>query len=264
MPLGLRMLGPALIVLGVMLPWGASSEAQGLDRWGLMVLLVGVPALLLPWAARETVAAHRILAGLALVAAAGALGEWITAWQAVPTDIPDPAVRVGKGPLFTLAGVVLTWATLPGPLKGWHRALVAGGGFGVLLAMALGISAWLSTQRGALAAMGNGAPAFTGTPWMVIEVRSASGTPTIRATEPSLPVMPTPTSQPPAPVASSPEPSRPGSQALPTATPWGATLPAPTPGGEDLGSPWPAPTATVPPLYSPLPTPTPPLSPLSP
>ncbi|MDW8065852.1 hypothetical protein [Thermoflexus sp.] len=255
LPLGLQMLGPGLMVLGVMLPWGASPEAQGLDRWGFMVLLVGVPALLLPWAARETVMAHRVLGGLALIAAIGALGGWMAAWQAIPADIPDPATRVGKGPLFTLAGAALTWATLPGPLRGWHRALAAGGGFGLMLAIAVGMSAWLSAEKETAAAMGSPVPARMGTPWIIIEVHPSPETSTMRRMEqPSL-AMPTST-PPPFPQGTSLEPGGLSPRGLPTATPWGE--------GPESSLPTPAPTATVLPPHSPLPTPTPPSSPLNP
>jgi len=268
-PPGLQMLGPALMVLGVMLPWGASPETGGLDRWGLMVLLVGIPALLLPWAARETAAAPWALAGLALIGAIGALGGWIAAWQAVPPEVSDPLSRVGKGPLFTLAGAVLTWATLPGLERAWHRALVAGGGFGFMLAVAMGISAGISTQRAASAAMGGMAPAPMGTPWIVIEVRPPLETPGTRPAQPGPGSPPSATPSPGALEGTSPAVGGPGPlAALPTATPMGEGRASPTPssGGEGPGSsiPTPAPTATVPPLRSPLPSPTPPPSPLSP
>ncbi len=263
LPLGLQMLGPALMVLGVMLPWGAFPEAQGLDRWGLVVLLVGVPALLLPWAARETVAAHRILAGLALIAAIGALGGWMAAWQTISAAIPDPVTRVGKGPLFTLAGVALTWATLPGPLRGWHRVLAVGGGFGLMLAIAMLMSAWLSAEKEASAAMGGAALAPVRTPWIMIEVRPSSETPAMRRVEqeqPS-PAMPTAT---PLPFSYSgsetgPEPGGFSSPEPAMATPEDKALETPSPLPPTL-----APTATVPPLSPPSPSPTPPPSPLSP
>ncbi len=256
LPIAVQMLGPALMLLGVVLPWGASPEARGLDPWGLLVLLVGIPALLLPWAAREAVVAYRALAGLALIAAIGALGEWIVAWQAIPADIPDPALRMGKGPLFTLAGAALTWATLPGPLRGWQRALVAGGGFGLMLAIAMAVSVWLSTEKEASAAMESGIQAPMRTPWIIIEVRPSSQTPVMQNTEHLSPAAPTPTSRPsPSPGAGS-EPGGFGLPEPPTATPRGEGLePAP---------PTPAPTATVPPLHSPLPSPTPPQSPVNP
>jgi len=255
LPPGLQMLGPALMLLGVMLPWGASPEAQGLDRWGLMVLLVGVPALLLPWAARETVRAHWVLASLALIAAIGALGGWIAAWRAIPAGIPDPMTRVGKGPLFTLAGAALTWATLPGPLRGWHRALMAGGGFSLMLAIAVAMSAWLSAEKEVSAAMGGATLAPVKTPWIIIEVRSSPEAPGIRGMEQPLPAMPTPTPQP-FPYETGPEPGGFSSPEFPTATPWGEDLEPP--------SPTPAPAATVPPLPSPTPPPSPLTSPLSP
>lgn len=243
------MLGPALMLFGVMLPWGASPDVPGLDRWGLLVLLVGVFALLLPWAARETVVAHRILAGLALIAAIGALGGWIAAWQAVPADLPDPMTRVGKGPLFTLAGVALTWATLPGPLRSWQRALAAGGGFGLMLAIALAMSARLSAEKAASAAMEGALLAPGGTPWMILEVRSSSEASTMRSMEPSLPPVPTPSPQP-APYETGPQLGGFRLPEFPTATPW----------GEGVESPWPTPgpATTVPPFHSPLPSPTPP------
>ncbi len=250
------MLGPVLILLGAMLPWGISPETRGLDPWGLLVLLVGVPALLLPWVACETGGAYRILAGLALIAAIGAIGEWIVAWRTISPDIPNPAVHVGKGPLFTLAGAALTWATLPGPLKGWHRALVAGGGFGLMLALAMAMSVWLSIEKEASAAIDRAAPAPVGTPWIIIEVRPSSPPPTIPGGEQRPPASPTPTSRVSPSQGTGPEPGRFGPLELPTATPWS--------GGSESMAPPPVPTATVPLLRSPLPSPTPPSSPVNP
>ncbi|MCS7250960.1 MAG: hypothetical protein RMK32_04905 [Anaerolineae bacterium] len=261
LPYELQMLGPALMVLGVMLPWGASPEAQGLDHWGLIALLAGIPALFMPWAARETIVAHRILAALALITATAALGGWIAAWQAIPVDVLNPVTRIGKGPLFTLAGAVLTWATLPGPLKSWHRALAAGGGFGLMLAIVLGISAWLSMQKEAAAAMGSTAAPPMGTPWIIIQVHSPTEKPS-RST-----LTPTP------PLSSERANSHDGfsPQKLATATPSeaGLELPAltrvPSPIRETKSpTPTPTPTATTPPLDPASPSPTAPPSPLNP
>lgn len=256
LPPGVQMLGPALILLGAMLPWGVSPETRGLDSWGVLVLLVGVPALLLPWAAGETVGAYRVLAGLALIAAIGAIGEWVVAWRAISPDIPNPAAHVGKGPLFTLAGVALTWATLPGPLKGWHRALAAGGGFGLMLALAMAMSVWLSIGKEASAAIDRAAPAPVGTPWIIIEVRPSSPTPTMPGREQLPPAAPTPTSRVSPSQGTGSEPGPFGPLELPTATPWS--------GGSEYRAPTPAPTATVPLPRSPLPSPTPPSSPVNP
>lgn len=254
LPLGLQMLGPGLIVLGVMLPWGVSSEAYGLNGWGLLVLLIGVPALLLPWAARETTAAYPILAGLTVIAAVGALGGWITAWQAVPPDVSGPMQWVGKGPLFTLAGAALTWATLPGPLKGWQRALVAGGGFGLMFGIAIGAPAWLSMGKGASAAMGGAISAPTGTPWIVIEIRLPQTTPAISGAEQPLPSTPSPTFPLFSSMGSGPEPSGTGVAEGPTTTP---QMEAPTaaPRTQDVKPPTPSPTVRSP--ISPPPTPNP-------
>ncbi len=248
------MLGPGLMVLGVMLPWGVSSEAHGLNGWGLLVLLIGIPALLLPWAARETTAAYPILAGLAVIAAVGALGGWITAWRAVPPDIPDPMRWVGKGPLFTLAGAALTWATLPGSLKGWQRALVAGGGFGLMFGIAVGVLAWLSMGKGASAAMGGAISAPTGTPWIVIEVRPLQTTPAMSGAERPLSSTPSPTFPPFSSMGSGPESSGTGVAEGPTITPQ-TEVPTATPRIQDAKSPTPSPTVGSP--ISPPPTPNP-------
>ncbi|MFN3929226.1 MAG: hypothetical protein ACK4OK_06290 [Thermoflexus sp.] len=255
LPLGLQMLGPGLMVLGVMLPWGISSEAHGLNGWGLLVLLIGIPTLLLPWAARETATARPILAGLTVIAAVGALGGWITAWHAVPPDVPDPMRWVGKGPLFTLAGAALTWATLPESLKGWQRALVAGGGFGLMFGIAMGAPAWIAIEgKGASAAMGGAISAPTGTPWIVIEVRPLQTTPAISGAEQPLPFTPSPTFPPFSSMESGPEPGGAGVVEGPTLTP-PMEVPTATPGGQDVRPPTPSPTVHSP--ISPPPTPSP-------
>lgn len=262
LPLGLQMLGPALIVLSVMLPWGASPEARGLDLWGLLVLLVGIPALWLPWAAREHPRVVPVLAGLAGIAMVGAFGGWISAWRSIPPEVPDPLLQIGKGPLFTMAGVAMTWATLP-PLKGWQRVLAAGGIFGLSLGLAFGVSAGLSTAKQAAAFAEERLPAATRTPWIVIEVHPSSGFATAE-TEPPFPSVPTPTS----PGFSSSEGRAEGEggspQGLPTATPEGgaAGAPSPTPVPSTSVPPTIPPTATPP--LSPAPTPTAPSSPLLP
>lgn len=254
LPLGLQMLGPGLMVLGVMLPWGVSSEAHGLNGWGLLVLLIGIPALLLPWAARETAVAYPILAGLAVIAAVGALGGWITAWQAVPPDTPDPMQWVGKGPLFTLAGAALTWATLPGPLKGWQRALMAGGSFGLMFGIAIGGVAWLSMGKEASAAMAGPISASTETPWIVIEIRPRQTTPAMREAEQPLPSTPSPTFPPFSSMESGAEPGGTGAAEGPTATPQ-MEAPTATPRDQDVKPPTPSPTVHSP--ISPPPTPNP-------
>ncbi|MER3467647.1 MAG: hypothetical protein C4312_03485, partial [Thermoflexus sp.] len=128
-PLGLRMLGPALMVLGALGPWGGATGGLPLEGWSLVVLAVGIPALLLSWLAETDARAIQGLAALAVIAAGAALGAW---WEA-----GQGAEPVGKGPLLSLAGAVLTGATLPVALPGWHRVLVAGIGMGLVVLVAL-------------------------------------------------------------------------------------------------------------------------------
>ncbi len=259
LPRGLQMLGPALMVVGVMLPWGASPEARGLDGWGLLVLLAGIPALMWPWVAPETPAVRFLPAGLGLIAGIGALGGWVAAWRAVPPEVSNPMLYIGKGPLFAMAGAALTVATLPGPLQGWHRALAAGGGFALIVGIAMGLAAGLSASGGSPAAA-EGAPLIaTGTPWIVVEVHPSGETPTWVPPSPATPGsdaafggagsagLPTATPMaggepfaPPATPTASPE--------LPTLTPTSPTE------GVETPAPSPAPTATSP--ISPPPTPT--------
>jgi hypothetical protein len=236
----LRMLGPALMLAGTMLPWGAGSEAWGLDGWGVLVLMASLPALWLPWAIQGSPRARPILAALAFLAAMGALGAWLSAWQAATASAMDPAREVGKGPLFTLAGAVLTGAALPDAWKPWQRALFTGGGVGLAMALAFGLPALQLGGRGIVAA-GEGPSPVLQTPWVVIEIQR-------------------------------PSPS-PGTPSIPTGTPQSQRHRSPTPvlpspGGSPIEEFGEAPQPPTPPMEEPpppsTPTPTPPPSPLFP
>lgn len=239
-PLGLRMLGPALMVLGALGPWGGATGAQRLDGWSLVVLAVGIPALLLSWLAETDPRAIRGLAALAVIAAGAALGAW---WMAGPEVEP-----AGKGPLWTLAGAVLTGATLPVALQGWQRVLAAGIGMGLVALIALSPAlgrAWRGPDPGAAAGAG-------ATPWIVVEVYPPGKTPTVPGMQ--RPIIATPTSPKPGALGGPETPTGEPREAPSTATP---ALPAPEP---SPAPPWtPSPTPTPPPSPA-----TPPSSPLSP
>lgn len=257
LPRGLQMLGPVLMMVGVMLPWGPSPEARGLDGWGLLVLLAGIPALMWPWVALETPAVRLIPAGLALIAGIGALGGWVAAWRAVSPEVSNPMLYIGKGPLFAMAGAALTGATLAGPLRGWQRALAAGGGFALMVGIAMGLAAGLSASGGSPAVAEGAPPIVTGTPWIVVEVHPSGEIPTRIPTSPAVPAMASPTPAPSATPGSDTAFGGAGSAGLPTATPTASPEP-PTPSvpaeGVEPPTPSPAPTATSP--LSPPPTPT--------
>ncbi len=270
LPRGLQMLGPVLMVVGVMLPWGPSPEARGLDGWGLLVLLAGIPALMWPWVAPETPSVWPIPAGLALIGGIGALGGWVAAWRAVPPEVSNPMLYIGKGPLFAMAGAALAGATLSGPLRGWQRALAAGGGFAWMVGIAMGLATGLAASGGSPAAAEGAPPIATGTPWIVVEVHPSGEIPTRIPTPPSAPAMTSPIPAPSATPGSDAAFGGADSVGLPTATPtagWEPFAPPATPTaspepptptapaeGVETPAPSPAPTATSP--LSPPPTPT--------
>jgi hypothetical protein len=244
----LRMLGPALMLAGTMLPWGAGPAARGLDGWGVLVLMVSVPALWLPWAIRGSPRARPILGALAFLAAVGALGAWLSAWQTAAASAADPAREIGKGPLFTLVGAVLTGAALPDAWKPWQRALATAGGVGLAMALAFGLPAVRFGEKG-LAAAGQGPSPALRTPWVVIEIQR----PTPSSETPSIPPG-TPESEP----QRSPTPAPPSRSGSPTEGLGGASQP-PAPPTEE------PPPPSVPPSTPMLsPPPPPPLSPLFP
>jgi hypothetical protein len=244
----LRMLGPALMLAGTMLPWGAGPAARGLDGWGVLVLMVSVPALWLPWAIRGSPRARPILGALAFLAAVGALGAWLSAWQTAAAEAADPAREIGKGPLFTLVGAVLTGAALPNAWKPWQRALATAGGVGLAMALAFGLPAVRFGGRG-LATAGQGPSPALRTPWVVIEIQRS----TPSSETPSIPPG-TPKSEP----QRSPTPAPPSRSGSPTEGLGEASQP-PAPPTEEPPPPS-VPTST--PMLSPPPTP--PLSPLFP
>lgn len=254
LPRELQMLGPALMVIGVMLPWGALPEARGLDGWGLLVLLAGIPALIWPWVASESPAPALVPAVLALIGGIGALGAWVTAWRAVPPEVSNPMLYVGKGPLFAMAGAAITGATLPNSLRGWHRALAAGGGWALLVGMAWVLSAGVS-MRGASPTTAEGSSSMaTGTPWIVVEVHPSGEAATQIPNPPSTPAVTSPVPSPP----TTPE-SNAASDSIgfPTVTPmsgWEPLAPpdTPTPNLEP-----PTPTSVTPEERIEIPTPSP-------